>query len=197
MYSQNAEEQHILEALGEVPGTFLDVGAYDGVTFSNTRALFERGWKGVLVEPDPHAYAKLCANYAGREGAILLNAALVPDDVADPEPLTFWTSNGDMVSTSNPAHRALWAAAGVPFSEVRVAAIGVLELPPVRRFDFVNLDVEGRNWELLQALPLAEWRTRVICVEYENKPDEMLSLCAAAGLGRLVYRSAENLVIAR
>ena len=34
-------------------GTFLDLGAYDGVDLSNTRALTELGWAGVCIEPNP------------------------------------------------------------------------------------------------------------------------------------------------
>jgi len=66
MYSQNNEEDVILNYFGSFVGTFLDCGANDGVTLSNTRALAERGWCGVLVEPSPKAYARLkenCKNY--------------------------------------------------------------------------------------------------------------------------------------
>ena len=44
MYSQNEEEKYILEAIGEQVGIFLDIGAYDGETRSNTLALVEREW---------------------------------------------------------------------------------------------------------------------------------------------------------
>ena len=68
MYSQNKEEQVILDYFGFLQGTFLDIGANDGVTFSNTKMLAERGWKGVLVEPSPKAYAKLKEIYRGVDG---------------------------------------------------------------------------------------------------------------------------------
>ncbi len=59
MYSQNDEERVILELVGDGKGRFLDIGAFDGVMFSNTRALVERGWCGICVEPNPFTFLKL------------------------------------------------------------------------------------------------------------------------------------------
>ncbi len=55
-YSQNGEEEHILHylyAIGLKTGHLVDLGAGDGVTMSNTRALLERGWTGNLYDGDP------------------------------------------------------------------------------------------------------------------------------------------------
>jgi hypothetical protein len=44
-------------------GIFVDVGANDGVTFSNTLWLERQlGWSGLAIEPNPEVFAKLCAN---------------------------------------------------------------------------------------------------------------------------------------
>ena len=51
-YSQTGEQQVIFDYFGpEFKGTFLDIGANDGVTFSNTYGLSLKGWRGVCVEP--------------------------------------------------------------------------------------------------------------------------------------------------
>ena len=44
-------------------GTFVDIGAHDGVTYSNS-FFFEtmRGWRGVAIEPNPDVFAKAAAN---------------------------------------------------------------------------------------------------------------------------------------
>lgn len=38
---------------GKREGFYVDIGAWDGVTFSNSFALEQKGWKGILVEPNP------------------------------------------------------------------------------------------------------------------------------------------------
>ncbi len=55
-YSQRGEEvviQEIFEVLGIEKGHLVDLGAGDGYTLSNTRALLERGWTGTLLDGDP------------------------------------------------------------------------------------------------------------------------------------------------
>jgi len=56
IYSQNLEQNYILEYFKDRRGTFIDIGANDGLTLSNTRALVELGWRGVFVEPSPMAF---------------------------------------------------------------------------------------------------------------------------------------------
>lgn len=55
-YSQNGEQAHILhylDTIGIKEGHLVDLGAGDGYTMSNTRALLERGWTGDLYDGDP------------------------------------------------------------------------------------------------------------------------------------------------
>ena len=55
-YSQNAEQAHILhylDTIGLKTGHLVDLGAGDGYTMSNTRALLDRGWTGDLYDGDP------------------------------------------------------------------------------------------------------------------------------------------------
>lgn len=55
-------------------GIFLEMGALDGKTFSNTKFFEEtRGWRGLLIEPNPEEFVKLQAE---RPNAISVNAAI-------------------------------------------------------------------------------------------------------------------------
>ena len=55
-------------------GTYLEMGALDGVKFANTFSLArEFGWKGVLIEADPQNFRSLVRN---RPDSILINAAV-------------------------------------------------------------------------------------------------------------------------
>lgn len=94
-FSQNGEQAIILKYFGVAqiearggyvatqPGTVLDIGANDGVTLSNSRALVELGWNAVLVEPAEIAFRKLQANNLSFVGASLHQGFL-----GSPEKLT-------------------------------------------------------------------------------------------------------------
>ena len=74
--AQMGEEVYAFENwfYGLENGTFLEIGALDGVRYSNTLAL-ERvlGWKGVLIEASPTSFTKLKKN---RPGQLHINAAV-------------------------------------------------------------------------------------------------------------------------
>lgn len=76
-HSQWMEEQlllpSLLEAAGGRPGTFVELGALDGVKYSNTLALEAcYNWTGLLIEANPSNYAK--AQLAGRRATLVHSA---------------------------------------------------------------------------------------------------------------------------
>ncbi len=195
MYSQNDEERVIVEHFGDTKGRFLDIGAADGVTFSNTRRLHELGWTGTLVEPAPYQFMSLVENYSGSTGNDLVNIAL-----ADTTGLIdFWLS-GDLVSTLDESHRNLWASTA-DFVPTTICAVSVSDF--LQKFNgpykCINLDVEGINYTLLKKLPLYALECDLICVEFEDKKTEIVKWMAEKyeNTFKLVYTSSENMIFIR
>lgn len=65
IYSQNGEDgiiEGIFEKIGTKNQWCLEVGAADGIMFSNTRALVEKGWKAILIESDKATFERLVEN---------------------------------------------------------------------------------------------------------------------------------------
>lgn len=203
-YSQRGEQAVLLELLKDTPAdrrALLDVGAYDGETFSNTRALIESfGWRGTLVEPCPWSFIKLLELYKGREADIdLVLAAAVP---VGAEAAVMRFSHGDALSTHCPAHYERWRrranftrvchAGGVPMHDLLARA------GPA----FVNIDVEGGNGPLL-VHAVGGPSVRVICIERDDQtPDAatgfLWAVKRARDLGfRVVAEFEENLILAR
>lgn len=197
MYSQNNEEEIILSHFAEAPhGTFLDIGAYDGKKFSNTLALVERGWNGFCLEPDPTNFHNLALLHADNPRVVTLKLALAKHT----GPLTFYTSGGDGISTSDQAHREKWQKnPNVRYTETTVDGICwadfIRRFAPGYVFDFVNLDVEGQNWPLLQTINLDAVRCRVLCVEHDGEDKRIKNFLGPAW--RRVLHNAENVIYVR
>lgn len=86
VFSQNGEDGVLAELfrrIGTTTSWCCELGAWDGVHLSNTRALILEGWSAVLIEADPGRYTDLVATYRGRDDVICLNAT-----VSAPEPLS-------------------------------------------------------------------------------------------------------------
>ena len=74
MYTQRDEEPFILKhfELMKSPGRFLDIGAFNGETFSTTRQLALNGWSGVCVEPSQIPFRDLNKRYDSNDSVITL-----------------------------------------------------------------------------------------------------------------------------
>jgi hypothetical protein len=78
----NMEEiQSVLNSLGVIQGVCVDIGAHNGVTFSNTYPLFKGGWSGLLVECDKSRFATLSHLYRVMSDAALACTLVTPDNV--------------------------------------------------------------------------------------------------------------------
>lgn len=198
MYSQNNEEAIILEALNGLaaPGRLLDIGAYDGKTFSNTLRLIEMGWHGVLVEPSPSVFLGCMALHAANPNIELINAAIsVNGGLSD-----FYDSGGDAVSSLSEGHKVRWEAGSqVRFKKFTVMTMSIAQLftRVGYNFDFINLDVESLNLELFRALPFDLMPSlKVLCVEHDGHGSEMMSRMNELGF-HLVGQNGENLIFKR
>jgi FkbM family methyltransferase len=192
-YSQANEEEAILAHLPET-GVLLDVGAFDGKTFSNSRALIEKGWKGVLVEPSCDAFSALMRLYKDRNDLCLLQAAVSTEIGIVP----FWSSP-DAVSTTSAKHRARWDghAAFYPGSWTTAVTFAHLfaTFPILKEMQFLNIDAEGISAQLFFAFPFSALiRPKVVCVEYDNMKSEILVTAYSFGY-ECVLSTNENLVL--
>jgi hypothetical protein len=70
-----------INELGLDSRTCVDIAASDGVTMSNTYALFRDGWQGLAVEYDDRKFAKLAHTYATFPGVNLAKCKVTPENV--------------------------------------------------------------------------------------------------------------------
>jgi FkbM family methyltransferase len=193
-YSQNNEQEAILEAVKDLPtGRFLDIGAYDGETFSNTLALAELGWRGVYVEPGATAFKKLAEFWEGKVGRdkMTLIHALVGLESRDL--VDFWDC-GDLYSTTEKENRERFQHTA-HFSEAKILMpqIGISELlQKFEPFDVVSIDTEGTSVALFTRMLYLCFFPRVICVEHDG-----CNLIASFYGYREVLRTSENSVFVR
>jgi FkbM family methyltransferase len=163
-------EDHILTRFftGVQAGFFVEVGAYDGTDMSNTLALERRGWRGILVEADPEL-AERCRE--ARPGSIVVNCAATGP--GSPKELSFSIAVGCKGLSSVRVDEARLArvqhyTGSAVIQEVTVAARTmdeILQEHQVSRIDFITIDVEGHELEVLQGTDLGRWKPTVVIIE--------------------------------
>lgn len=199
-YSQNKEEEVILKYFEGKTGTFIDIGANDGITFSNTRALAERGWKGVLVEPSPKAFDILKMRYDGHKGFYIYPFAIGSHNgkamLQESGPLCSANDVG-LVSTFH-NHEMDRFKRTVAYNPVEVKIYKwktFLNRLTIKEFDFISIDVEGNELDILPDIDLN--KTYCICLEWNSKPELKTEYEKYLDGFELIYTSSENLIYAR
>lgn len=195
MASQHEEDQIIKKYFGDFKGQFLDIGAWNGVTFSNTHELVKRGWGGVCVEPSPHAFVALQKLYKDHPNVKLLNAA-----VATTRQISVFYETDDALSSLSSAHRDKWKGY-TPFSEMYLAPVTPVELLAAfpGPHHFVSIDTEGTSVNILgmmmSHLPLEKLGVRLLCIEAQGEEaNRVAKLMNSHWKFRLVGKTVENML---
>lgn len=190
-FSQNGEDYLLWQAFeNKAQGFYVDIGAFDGIHLSNSYSFELAGWRGICVEPHPRYYP-LCRR--NRRNTLCLNCACVGDK--DTLEVEFLCEELGLLSGIDPDSRMViedrYKARGMPFQgfeKVRVPAMtldGILGYDPTtpRIIDFVSLDTEGTEFDILGSFPFDKWDVRVFIIEAnaESAKVELIKLMQAAG----------------
>ena len=172
-------------------GSFVEIGALDGLDKSNT-ALLERcfGWQGLLIEGNPHNFAQL--QRSGR-AAVKRHSAVcaAPEDGGPAQRMVSFTLGGGMVAAQLDAmsvsYSRQWAKYNQPWRSVSVpcAPLGALMTEAgLARANFLSLDVEGAEPIVLGTVDPS--RFDVVVVERdEHDPHKNRAVEAALNKGGL------------
>lgn len=199
VYSQNGEELAILNYFdGKPAGTFLDIGAYNPKKFSNTRALFERGFKGVYVEPSPSLHQAFLDEIKDDPQMQLITDCIGPDAGE----VEFYDSGDWALSTTDPEWVEKRKGCGATFNAIKVNMITVpqlLEKSIHKTFDFISLDTENTVKVILPLLDLTAFKTSLICLEWNSQDFEFFdTTLRAQGFSEIDgSRTGENLIYAK
>jgi FkbM family methyltransferase len=155
---------------GRPDGFFVEVGAYDGVVLSNTYFLESIGWRGILVEPIPEKASRCRLNRP--QARVFECAAVAPGSNSE---IAFEVvDGGEVYSTSSmsPEHTARVAGYGLRTRKIVVPARtldSILEEVHPVRVDYVSIDVEGAEVEVLRGFDIGRWRPRVVMIEVNTR----------------------------
>ena len=171
-YSQAGQDVWVHKKTADIERqkTFLEIGACNGLDFSNTKMLEDsHGWTGALVEPHKGMFAQLRRN---RPNCKLSNACI--DHTA--HTVDFWERNSwisgivaedtDQLKARYLEQRREAQKKGhIQPRETRTLVSVLRELGMPKLIDYFSLDVEGAEHRILTTAVLDEYRFNIIGVE--------------------------------
>jgi len=176
-YSQSGQDAFVINYFkNKRNGTFIDIGANDGVSLSNTYYLEkELGWSGICFEPIPAIFEKLDK----ARTCIKINAGIA--DKKSVERFTFVDGPSHMLSGMtkdyDPRHAQRVQheikTLGGKIVEVDVQCLvlnDVLEEFKIYDIDYLSIDTEGNEFKIIQTIDFNKFNIKVMTIEnnYNN-----------------------------
>lgn len=174
-YGQLGEDEHIHKRYFPSlrKGVFLEMGALDGLKYSNTKFFEDRlEWTGVLIEPIPSSFNDLRKN---RPNAKSYQVAISKTE-GDIEIYVNDAVSSVKENTTDEFFNG-WHKGNVPVIKVPSRRLdSVLHDAGIKRLDFWSLDVEGSEYEALETM---DWSIPVYLICIETQTGEYKERCDA------------------
>jgi FkbM family methyltransferase len=152
-YAQNQEDVILARAFeGKINGFYIDIGACFPQEGSVTKHFYDLGWRGINVEPDPQAFEMLAEE---RSKDINLNVAIT--DVGSELRLY----HADSIGETSALVRESASSFVVPALSLR----DLCEQHVNNEIDFLKIDVEGFEFQVVQSGDWQRYRPKIIIAE--------------------------------
>ena len=172
-FSQLGEEKiidNLLERISQkynIEKSYVDIGGFNPIKFSNTYKLYQKGWTGIVVEPNP---VKTKNWKIIRPKDFVINAALVPESYNKKEIELFKNNEND--PTESPIKKNYNSKSYIS----KIIKISDIELVCQKKNlspFFLNIDIEGFEDKIILDLKNIKHLFPLICVEILiNKKDD-------------------------
>ena len=164
---------------GHTPGFLVEIGAYDGITYSNTSGLLEAGWAGLLVEPVPEFYNLSVKRYYNYKRVELANRG-----ISGTSGVMRMNLSGPLTSGSTQIQERYlnlsWAKKYLTPTKIEVPVETLTktfeEFQVPENLDLLVVDVEGLETEVISSLNWDKYHPRMVIIELEDFHPDFLDL---------------------
>jgi FkbM family methyltransferase len=166
-YGQEGEDVIINRIMSNTDGFFVDVGAYHPVHFSTTKYFYDKGWKGMNIEPNPKA---LPVFEKHRPKDINLNLGVSLQNAS----LTYYTFAEPAYNTFSENQALERERAGISVKEEIAVETKTLEkifddhLPENQTISFLTIDAMGFDLNVIKSNNWNKYRPEIVIIHNDG-----------------------------
>jgi len=150
-FSQFGEDLFVNEYFKDLKsGKYVDLGAFHPMRLSNTFLLFKRGWSGTNIDLNPITIDLF--NIARRNDKNICCLLSNKDDLQKNVYYEDWSAANSMTVNEN-------------LKDKKIMTTKTFKNLIEHDFDFLNIDLEGHDYEILQTIDLRKFNPKLICIE--------------------------------
>jgi len=164
-FSQQGEDIFLQNIFTKKKGFYIDIGAFHPLIYSNTHVFYLRGWKGINIEPNPDNIAEFNKI---RKRDLNLNLSVYSEEGK----LTYYKFNHGAVNTLNKEYALHWTKEPgyiieqkLEVQSKKLTTILEQHLPKNQDIDFLSVDCEGADLEVLRSNNWDLFRPKIVIVE--------------------------------
>ena len=169
-YSQDQEDLFINDYFKNLDnGFYLDIGCYHPIKYSNTALLYNRGWQGINIDMNQtsidlfNILRKKDKNICAAISSSNKKVTQYIDHIYSP--VNTIDKNFSQVISKRLKTK--------PFSEKNIFTNTFSEIVKkneiqIKKIDFLNIDVEGHDYDVLKGIDLLNIKPKIICIEIDN-----------------------------
>lgn len=196
--SQNNEAEVVINYFAGRTGTLLSLGENDGTNLSNSYDLISLGWSADLFEPIKGNSDKIVKTHIDNPAVNVHNHGIANTTAWMP----LYVTGGSVIAVLDKKLLADWnyemqyemMASFLTFKDASAYLLHG------RKYQFITIDCEGMDWDILQQMNLAELGCECICLEQGNSEENYLRMkkyCAGFGLTKELLYNFENVILAK
>jgi FkbM family methyltransferase len=176
-YAQEGEDLILSRIFNnKLNGFYVDVGAHHPHRFSNTNLFYIKGWNGINIEPNPNsffAFCKLRPRDINLQVGISTERGYLRYYSYDEQALNTFDKN--TVSNLELTTYKLQETLEIPVE--RLDYLLDKYLPSDQTIDFLTIDVEGFDFQVLQSNDWTKYKPKCVLVEVRNLSLEKVLVC--------------------
>jgi len=187
-YAQHGEDILIEKLFPKGIGSFIDIGANDGVLFSNTYKFAKIGARGLCVEPSRSAFRKLRLNHLFHKDIICLHAA-----ISKQNGMIFLKEDGyesTLSKVTTKRSRDCTEVQSKTFDSI------LKKYPEFKLVDLLSVDVEGHEGEVFDGLKTENFSAKLIIIESDkSETDRLLSIDSLQNYQPLLMNEINTILV--
>lgn len=160
------------------------------------------GWRGIFVDPSPTAFPRIERLYENEKKGnfYLYNCAVSKHNGRAPlhdSGSLLKTGDTGLVSTLVVEEKKRFQSV-VSYQETDVKCYRwktLLNRLTIKKFDFVSIDAEGHDWDILEQMDISE--VKCLCIEWNGHQYLKEKFSQKMEGFKIIYTSGENLIFAR
>lgn len=162
-------------------GYFVDIGAYDGVVDSNSLFFEDLGWHGMCIEPNPEKFETLkncrrCSCFKLAIAGTNKKTSFLKIRSGGPDTLSVLVKDTDKNAEEQINKYKLKSKE--EFDIIDVECVAFDYLVHKTKIDYLSLDTEGNELEILKTIDFSKYDIKAITVENNDYDDKFYKFFA-------------------